>query len=72
RNTLAECASHGAVKAEKAIRRAIANGWQGLVWDNNSDPRVNRTSYDGSRPRYPAYQVATATLGQSPEDISTF
>ena len=72
RNTLAECKSHGADKAEKAIRSAIANGWQGLVWERHAEPRGSRGPQEGARPRYPAYQVATATLGLSPEDISTF
>ena len=78
RNTLAECSRHGLALALQAIPNAIANGWQSLVWERLNGPRNNngrQGSHDWNgqaRPRYPAYQVATATLGQSPEDISTF
>lgn len=33
RNTLMECARHGAELSAMAITAAISNGWQGLVWD---------------------------------------
>lgn len=39
RNTLNECARHGAEVACMAIRAAIANGWQGLVWDRLAAPQ---------------------------------
>ncbi len=33
KNTLLECARHGEEIAIMAIRAAVSNGWQGLVWD---------------------------------------
>jgi hypothetical protein len=50
RNTLTECARHGAELSAMAITAAISNGWQGLVWDrlqyapNHSPNGHNRTT----------------------------
>ncbi len=46
RNTLTECARHGADAASKAITSAIANGWQGLVWDRGNSPAKTFTQQD--------------------------
>ena len=50
RNTMTECARHGAELSAMAITAAISNGWQGLVWDrlqyapNHSPNGHNRTT----------------------------
>lgn len=85
-STLAECLRHGEKTASEAIQAAIANGWQGLVWERvlslrkamksgQDAPSHGGRGYSGGGrdgPRNRAYMVADATRGLTPEQISGF
>ena len=62
-NTLAECARHGPEIAVMAINAAIANGWQGLVWE-----RLQPTQSSANPAKWTAPKSSESRFGPAQPD----
>lgn len=61
---LAELAEIGPTRAAEAIRRSIANGWQGIFPDRNGAGRPDRYRGSGKAPSHPVSENTRAALAK--------